>query len=118
MLVVQFEKPNYDTKFSELQKKLTDHNHDKNFTLPEFSILAASVFNEILAQANLITKTDCDTKLSSLKRKITSNKSKHLLVESEINQLKKLSLDYFLGKLLFDREDGSQNYLVFQPMYK
>ena len=44
--------------------------------------------------------------------------SKYLLVESEINQLKKLSLDYFLGKALFDREDDSQNYVVFQPMYK
>ena len=80
--------------------------------------MAASVFNAILTQANLITKTDCDTKLPSPNRNITSNKSKHLLVESEINHLKKLSLDYFLGKPLSDREDDSQNYLVLQPMYK
>ena len=31
----------------------------------------------ILAQANLITKTDLDGKLSSLNRKINLNKSKH-----------------------------------------
>ena len=31
----------------------------------------------ILAQANLITKTDFDGKLSSLNRKINLNKSKH-----------------------------------------
>ena len=115
MLVVQFEKPNYDTKFSELQKKLTDHNHDKNITLPEISILAASVFNAILAQANLITKTDFDAKLSSLNRKITANKSKHLLVENELNKLKTFDSGYFIGKSHFE-EDGTQNYLVFQPI--
>ena len=36
-------------------------------------------FNARLAQANLITKKDFDTKLSSLNRKITANKSKYLL---------------------------------------
>ena len=30
---------------SELEKKLTDHNHDKYITTPEFNTLAASVFN-------------------------------------------------------------------------
>ena len=43
-----------------------------------FNTLAA-VFNARLAQANLITKTDFDAKLSSLNREITSNQSKHLL---------------------------------------
>ena len=65
------------TKISELEKKLTDHNHDKYITIPEFNTMAASVFNPRLAQANLITKTDFDAKLSSLNRKIISNKSKH-----------------------------------------
>ena len=51
--------------------------------------MAAHVFNPRLAQANLITKTDFDAKLSILNTKITSNKSTHLLVENEINQLKK-----------------------------
>ena len=36
----------------------------------------------------MITKTDFDAKLSSLNRKITQNKSKHLLVENELNTLK------------------------------
>ena len=49
-------KTNYDTKISELEKKLTDHNHDKYITTPEFNTLAADVFNARLAQANLITK--------------------------------------------------------------
>ena len=41
-----------------------------------------------IAQANLITKTDFDAKLSNLNRKITQNKSKHLLVENELNKSK------------------------------
>ena len=69
-------KTDYDTKISELEKKLTDHNHDKYITTPEFNTLAASVFSSRLAQANLVTKTDFDAKLE---RKITSNKTKHLL---------------------------------------
>ena len=62
---------NYDTKISELQKKLTDHNHDKYITIQEFNTLAADVFNARLAQSNLVTKTDFDAKLSILYRKFT-----------------------------------------------
>ena len=65
-------KTNYDTKISELEKKLTDHNHEKYITSPEFNTLTPDVFNARLAQANVITKTDFDAKLSSLNRKITS----------------------------------------------
>ena len=79
-------KTNCDTKISDLEKKLTDHNHDKYITTPEFNTLAADVFNARLAQANLITKTDFDAKLSSLNRKITSIKSKHLLVENVLER--------------------------------
>ena len=84
---------------------------------PEFNTLAADVFNTRLAQANLITKTDFDAKLSSLNRKITSNKSKHLLVENELKKLKTFDSSYFIGKSHFE-EDGTQNYLVFQPIYR
>ena len=79
--------------------------------------MAADVFNARLAQANLITKTDFDAKLSSLNRKITQNKSKHLLVENELNKLKTFDSGYFIGKSHFE-EDGVQNYLVFQPLNK
>ena len=38
-------------------------------TTPEFNTLAADVVNSRLAEANLVTKTDFDAKLSSLNRK-------------------------------------------------
>ena len=63
----------------------------------------------------MITKTDFDAKLSSLNRKITANKSKNLLVENELQKLKTFDSSYFVGKSHFE-EDGTQNYLVFQPI--
>ena len=39
-----------------------------------------------------------------------------MLVENELKQLKIFDLKYFIGKSHFE-EDGTQNYLVFQPMY-
>ena len=100
-----------------MKKKLNNHNHNKYIYTPEFNKLAADVFNARLAQANLITKTDFDAKLSSLNRKITQNKTKHLLVENELKKLKTFDSSYFIGKSHFD-EDVTQNYLVFQPIHK
>ena len=40
-------------------------------------------------QANLIKKPDFDAKVSILNRKITSNKTKHLLVENELEKTEK-----------------------------
>ena len=70
-----------------------------------------------LAQANLIAKTDFDAKLSNLNRKITANKTKHLLVENELNKLKTFDFSYFIGKSHFE-EDGTETYLVFQPIIR
>ena len=87
-----------------------------NILLLQSLILAASVFNVRLAQANLILKTDFDATLSSLNRKITSNKSKDLRVENEFKKPKTFDSSYFIGKSHFEK-DGTQNYLVFQPVY-
>ena len=65
----------------------------------------------------MITKADFDAKLSSLNRKITQNKGKHWLVENELNKLKAFDSSYYNGKSHFE-EDGTQDYLVFQPIYK
>ena len=45
-----------------LVKLINDHNHGKYITTPEFNRLTTENFKARLAQANLITKTDFDTK--------------------------------------------------------
>ena len=46
-----------------------------------------------------------------------SNKSKHLLDKNELKKLKTFDSSYFIGKSHFE-EDGTQNYLAFQPKYR
>ena len=83
----------------------------------EFNKLAADVFIARLPQADLVTKTDFDAKLSRVNRENTENKTKNLLVQSKLNKLKTFDLSYFVGKSHFE-EDGTQNYLVFQQINK
>ena len=73
-------------------------DHSKDITTPVFNKLTAENFNARLAQANLASKndianfvknTDFDDKLKFLNKKITSNKTKHVLVENEVNELSK-----------------------------
>ena len=104
------EKTDYNTKITDIENKLNNHNHDKYVATSEFNTFAANVFNARLAQANLITKTDFDAKLSSLNGKITANKTKHFLNDN--------NLSYYRGKQYFDEGSTKQNYLVFLPMRK
>ena len=69
-------KADYNTKITDIEKKLTDHNHDRYITTPEFNTLVADVYNARLAQANLITKTYFDAKQLSLNRRTTANLQK------------------------------------------
>ena len=103
-------KTDYNTKITDIENILNNHNHDKYVATSEFNTLAANVFNARLAQANLITKTDFDANLSSLNRKITANKTKHFLNDN--------GLSYYHGKQYFDEESGKQYYLVFLPTRK
>ena len=57
-----------------------------------------------------MTKTDFDTKLKKVSDRVTSNKTKNLLLENEIKKLNNFDVAYFRGKNYFD-DDGSQNYL-------
>ena len=43
-------KADYDTNISEIEKKVSDHNHDKFITTLEFNDLAAGGFTARLAQ--------------------------------------------------------------------
>ena len=51
--------------------------------------------------------------MKKISGRVTSNKSKHLLVENELKKLKKFDSSYFRGK-----EYLEENYLIFKPMNK
>ena len=106
-----------NAKVIEIENKLTDHNHYKYITTSEFNTLAKDVFNARLAQDNLITKTDFYAKLSRINREITASKTKNSLIKSELNKLITFDSSYFINKSHFER-DGTQNYLVPQPLKK
>ena len=103
------EKTDYNAKITEIEKKLTDHNHDKYITTPEFNTLAADVFNARLKRANLVAKTDFDNSVSSLNSKIATIKTKNESIENEIEKLKTFDLRYFIAMSHFE-EDGTQSY--------
>ena len=94
-------KTDYNRKISEIVKKITDHNHDRYITTPEFNNLAAGAFTVRLAQANLVTGTEFDTKLKYFNQKINSNKTKQLFVENELQKLQKFDSSYFRGRNRF-----------------
>ena len=101
-------KTDYNTKISDIENKINNHNYDKYITTSEFNKLTTTILKARLAQANLISKIDVDAKLTSLNTKITSNKSKHLLLENELKKLKTFDSSYCKGKNHFE-EDGTKN---------
>ena len=62
-----------------------------------------------------MTKTIFDNTVLSINNKIAENKTKNESIENGFKKLKTFDLDYFIGKSHFE-EDGTQNYLVFQPI--
>ena len=85
----------YNTKIIEVEKKITDYDHDKYIATPECNKFTAEHVVARLAQAimesqsdiaNFVRKTDFDDKLKHLNKKVTSNKSKHLLVQNEFKK--------------------------------
>ena len=66
------QKIDYDTKISDIEKKVTDHDRDKYIITSEFNDLTTKRFAARLAQTNLVTKTYFDTKLISFNKKINS----------------------------------------------
>ena len=86
-----------NTKISKAENKIP--NHDKYITTPKFNKLTAENFTARLKQVNLVTKTDFDKKLTSFNRKITSNETKNLEVEKELNSLVTKNCNFFSGRI-------------------
>ena len=80
--------------------------------------MTADIFKaRLTAQADLIRKPEFDFKLKGISDRVTKNKTKPLLVENELKKLEKFDAANIRGKSHFE-EDGTQNYLVFQPTYR
>ena len=82
MVTIQSKKTDHNTQINEIEKKITDHNHDKEITTPKFNKLIAENFATTLAQAKLANKhdtanfekkTDVDDKLKTLNKTIKQN---------------------------------------------
>ena len=88
ILVIWSKKTDCNTKTNQIEKKITDHDHNKYITTKEFNKLTSENCDARLARANLESKndtadfvkktTDFDHKLQNLKKKVTSNKTKHV----------------------------------------
>ena len=111
-----FKKTDDDAKICDIEKKVTDHNHDKYITTPDFNKLTITKVAARLTQGTLIRKTECDNKLISYNRNINSNKTKRVPVENELKQLQPFGSSYFRGKSHFVDSDDTQNYFVFHPI--
>ena len=78
-------------------------DYDTKIAEIENKYVSNTGFDSKLAQANVITKRNFDAKIIEL--------------ENNIKKLQTFDSSYFRGKSHFE-EDGAQNYLVFQPMYR
>ena len=61
-----------NTEINEVENKIP--NHDKYIAIPKFNKLTVESFAARLKQANLVTKTDFDNKLTSYNKQIDSYK--------------------------------------------
>ena len=72
-------------------------------------MLTAESFAARLEQADLVNKTDFDNKLTSFDKQINSNKTKHLEGQKKLNSLITKDYNFFLDRIYFTSNDGSQN---------
>ena len=85
MLVIWSRKLTITQKLIKLKKKITDHNHDKYITTPEFNMFMTEMFDLRLKQAKSASQSDIPnfagtTDFDNQLKDVTSNKN-------ELNEL-------------------------------
>ena len=105
-------KTDFNTKVTEIEGKIPDLTNLVKKT--DFNTKVTEIEGKIPDVSNLIKNIDLDSRLKKISDRVTKNKSKHLLVENELQKLEKFDSAYFRGKNYFDGNDGTQNSLVFQ----
>ena len=97
-------KTDYNTKISEIENKVNDHNHDKYISTQKFNTMAADVSKaRLAAQTDLIRKPDFDSKLKGISDRVTKNKTKYFLVENELKNYKNLMLLILEAKVILKK---------------
>ena len=102
----------FNTKIGEVENKIPDHA--EYITTPEFNKWTAENFIARLKQADLVSKSDFDNKLTNFNKLITSNKTKHLEVQKKLISLITKDYNFFVGRIYFASNDRSQNTFVYQ----
>ena len=64
-----------------------------------------------LKQADLVNKTDFDNKVTIFNKQVTSIKAKHLEVLKKLNSLITKRYNFFLGRICFTTNEGSQKHI-------
>ena len=114
MILKLSRKTNYDTKITDIESKyITTADYNK-FTK---DIVASSIKSKNLvdksAIAGFISNAKLNKKVATLASKAELKAEKDKLIK-----LQAFDSSYFRGKSYFVDNDGTQNYLVFQSMYK
>ena len=104
-------KTDFTTKVTEIEGKISSIS-----SLATNSALTV-VENKTPNVSSLVKKANLDTELKKIRERVTSNKTRHFQIESKLKKLEKFDSSYFKGKCHFE-EDVTQNYLVFQPIYR
>ena len=113
MLVVWLKKTDFNTKVTEIGGKIPSIS-----SLATNSALTAVEKKnpDVSSSVKKKKKKNLDTEMKKISDRVTSNKSRHLQIENKLKKLEKFDSSYFKGKTHFE-EDGTQNYLVFRPIY-
>ena len=127
MLVVWLKKTDFNAKVIEIKGKIPDVNSLVKKT--DYATEITNIKNDYVTNAalnarhkDLIQKTKFDTEVKKINDKIASNSSEVLKYNNRLNQSKDRvdeleRIASYLIKNYFDG-DGTQNYLVFQGVYK
>ena len=94
---------NLSNTVPDISTLIKESDYDTKIAEIENGYVSNTGFSSKLAQANVITKRTFGAKIIDL--------------ENKIKKLQTFDSSYFKGKSHFE-EDGVQNYLVFQPMYR
>ena len=96
-------KTHYNAKISDIESKY--------ITKADYNKFTKDIVDNSIKSKILVTKTDFDAKLKNLYKKINSNKTKHLLVESELNKLQLFDSSYFTDKNYFG-DNGTKLFII------